>query len=80
MPVCISELPFTPQALGNAYCWIIYILRGFLWTEALTLEDFLQTDVKSVAKKEEAIRTVVDDFVREGHRAPYEPVHRGVNP
>ncbi len=69
MPICISELPLTPQALTNAYCWIVYILRGWLWSKARGLENYL---MEEVIDDQATGREVIDSFVPEGASPPYE--------
>ncbi len=71
LPICISELPFTPQAITNAYCWIVYILRGLIWRKALNVESFLEKEYKDPEVDKDAWQGVVDEFVRERAAKPY---------
>ena len=43
MPLCISETPLTPEGWVNAYCILVYVLRGWLWREARSIQRELET-------------------------------------
>ncbi len=45
LPVCISGLPLTPQAI-NSYCLIVYILRLPIWHRAMSIETFLEREIE----------------------------------
>ncbi len=45
IPICISELPLTPEGMTNPYCLLVYAMRGWMWRNSRALEANLQNTV-----------------------------------
>lgn len=60
---CLSDLPLTPQAPSNAYCWVAYLFRWPLYKQALKLEAMLEKGVPWTPQEEKELDASIDKSI-----------------